>query len=132
MLSLVKYAGSCFQFINTPDRIRAGLVDDLLRRRKKMTVTVTKEKRPVLDSITSSLVDTLKKHTSLRKTSTVLTNAVSLLKWAVDQVVRGRKIASYDPDTRLIELFTMPVLDQIEVSKKGEKDEIKDTTTNDR
>jgi len=69
--------------------------------------------RVVIDSITAGLVDTLKKHAKVSKTNEIICNGISILAWAVRSVREGKRIASYDPETSEVELFTMPVLERV-------------------
>ena len=80
-----------------------------------------KDKRVLIDEITVGLVEHLKRYAKVKKTNEVITNGVSLLKWAVDQAVKGNKIASYNPSKNELELFSMPILDRIEVAVEEEK-----------
>ena len=75
-----------------------------------------KESRVPLDSVTMSLVDNLKKFAQVKKTNEVVCNSISLLNWAVKQVLEGKKVASFNPGSREVELFTMPLLDRVESS----------------
>ena len=44
----------------------------------------------------------------------LFSNAMALIKWAVQETQKGRRIASYDPKRDEIEMIALPALDLIE------------------
>lgn len=48
----------------------------------------------------------------------LFSNAMALMKWAVQETQKGRRIASYDPDRDEIEMVALPALDLIEQPKE--------------
>lgn len=44
----------------------------------------------------------------------LFSNAMALMKWAVQETQKGRRIASYDPERDEIEMVALPALDLIE------------------
>lgn len=78
---------------------------------------MTKPKRVNIDVVTVELVEQLMNYAGVKKTNEVINNSISLLHWAVKQSLEGKKIASYHLDSRELELFSMPILDRISITK---------------
>jgi hypothetical protein len=76
--------------------------------------------RVLISDSTKELVETIKTHGGVTKSSEVVNNAISLLRWAVNQTIKGRDIASYDYRTGKVEVFSMPLLDRVAKSVGGD------------
>lgn len=61
-------------------------------------------------NIIESLVDAC----GLSSKKDLFSNAMALMKWAVQETKKGRRIASYDPERDEIEVVALPALDMIE------------------
>lgn len=76
--------------------------------------------RVTLDGDISELIAVLKQRSRIKKTRDLICGSLSLLHWALVSVLAGRKIGSFDPVTKEVETFSMPILDRIGHSKQGE------------
>lgn len=61
-----------------------------------------------------NIIETLVEACSLSSKKELFSNAMALMKWAVQETQKGRRIASYDPERDEIEMVALPALDLIE------------------
>lgn len=67
-----------------------------------------------------NIIENLVETCGLSSKKELFSNAMALMKWAVQETQKGRRIASYDPDRDEIEMVALPALDLIE--QPGERD----------
>lgn len=60
-----------------------------------------------------NIIDNLVDICGLSTKKELFSNAMSLMKWAVQETQKGRRIASYDPNRDEIEMVALPALDLI-------------------
>lgn len=61
-----------------------------------------------------NIIDNLVDICGLSSKKELFSNSMALMKWAVQETQKGRRIASYDPDRDEIEMVALPALDLIE------------------
>lgn len=59
----------------------------------------------------ANLIDRLVDTCGLSSKKELFNNSMALMKWAVEETRKGRRIASYDPHTDDVELVALPALD---------------------
>lgn len=61
-----------------------------------------------------NIIENLVDACGLSSKKELFSNAMALMKWAVQETQKGRRIASYDPEKDEIEMIALPALDLIE------------------
>jgi hypothetical protein len=61
-----------------------------------------------------NIIEKLVEVCGLSSKKELFSNSMALMKWAVQETQKGRRIASYDPDRDEIEMVALPALDLIE------------------
>lgn len=61
-----------------------------------------------------NIIENLVEVCGLSSKKELFSNSMALMKWAVQETQKGRRIASYDPDRDEIEMVALPALDLIE------------------
>lgn len=61
-----------------------------------------------------NIIEALVETCGLSSKKELFSNAMALLKWAVQETQKGRRIASYDPENGSIELVALPGLDLVQ------------------
>lgn len=61
-----------------------------------------------------NIIEALVETCGLSSKKELFSNAMALMKWAVQETQKGRRIASYDPASGSIELVALPGLDLIQ------------------
>jgi hypothetical protein len=65
-----------------------------------------------------NIIEKLVEVCGLSSKKELFSNSMALMKWAVQETQKGRRIASYDPDRDEIEMVALPALDLIEQPSK--------------
>ncbi|MFV0643169.1 MAG: hypothetical protein ACK5NN_01505 [Sphingomonadaceae bacterium] len=60
-----------------------------------------------------NIIEHLVEECGLSSKKELFSNAMALMKWAVQETQKGRRIASYDPERDQIEMVALPALDLI-------------------
>jgi len=61
-----------------------------------------------------NIIENLVEACGLSSKKELFSNAMALMKWAVQETEKGRRIASYDPERDEIEMIALPALDLVE------------------
>jgi ferric iron reductase protein FhuF len=73
--------------------------------------------RTDIDETLTSMVEKIKEKTSITKSTEIISNGISLLYWALNQVENGKELASWNRDDLELETFHMPMFDRVKVKK---------------